>query len=826
MKNRHLDLGDFLDREVYPRLFDRLDSAFPNYGWTKKGDHWIATRDETRDLEDSPRPARVYCYRNRPWCLIVQGGKFVRLLDLVNGGRKPTGPDFVEAVRKLADLAGATMPEREEAEADRQERERKERREDALEVVLQFCQETLWSTKGEKARTYLRDERGFTDEHIRDLGLGLYLDAAKVSAYAVEKGVDPQALQDSALTWDKLEGYITYPWNDEYGKPLTIYGRWHTKTPPEGRPKTIALPGEGTKRSPLYFDRARAAGLKELVLVEGVNDTALLQVLGDARVVAAVGAQLSGLQLKTLERHRVRKVFICGDPDRGGDRGTVANIKSLEPLGIETWVVPRLPDDLDPDEFVLREGVEKWKSWVEQSTRGTVFRAVQLLEGVTPASPDTVKREAVHEVANYLERDLRGEWAKVDEESIVHEVVERTGYGPEALEEVFSAASERGRQEATEKDLDRLLRHAHEDRSKDRPAGDVALDLASKLVDLRSRTIEAPPAFSVDRLVLETRRTPQGISSGWTTLDALEVKFNPGELALVGARTGHGKTTFLVHLLWNWLQAGGDGKLVFYSAEEPEVRIFHRLVSLVSTKSVRDSWTGAEVRDFLRDPLSRGAGYRWPGNQAHLLEHAHEVRSFEDRLLVVHRPAWNVEDLAAHAHGLAAHDKVDAVVVDYLQRIPPAPLAKGQRIDRRDQEISLIGRRLKALAEELSAPVVAAAQINRAAIPEQMKKDLRVVRADFHKAVEILKQARPDLHNLREGGSEQEADLVLGLMNYAADFRQEVDPATRFTKEDGQTFGVGTLKNRYGATGQWAELLYTGRFGLLEEVDFSGITGR
>ena len=83
-----------------------------------------------------------------------------------------------------------------------------------------------------------------------------------------------------------------------------IYGRWHAKTPPEGRPKTIALPGEGTKRSPLYFDRARQAGHGHLVLVEGVLDAALLQVLGDTRVVACVAAQLS--------KHRWRPWLVTG----------------------------------------------------------------------------------------------------------------------------------------------------------------------------------------------------------------------------------------------------------------------------------------------------------------------------------------------------------------------------------------------------------------------------------------------------------------------------------------------------------------------------------
>jgi putative DNA primase/helicase len=167
---------------------------------------------------------------------------------------------------------------------------------------------------------------------------------------------------------------------------------WQTKEPPAGRPKTYALAGEGTKRSPLYFDRARAVGHKELVLVEGVNDAALLQVRGDTRAVASVAAQLSGLQLDTLKRYLVRAVFICGDPDGGGDRGTLANIKALESLGITTYVVPRLADGLDPDEFVIRHGIDAWKTWVGQAVRGTVFRGLSFLENVTPSSPDHAKR--------------------------------------------------------------------------------------------------------------------------------------------------------------------------------------------------------------------------------------------------------------------------------------------------------------------------------------------------------------------------------------------------------------------------------------------------
>jgi cellulose biosynthesis protein BcsQ len=100
------DLGDFLDREVYPALFDRLDSAFPEYRFRRKGNRWEATADATRSLPDKPRPARVNCYVNRPWGLVTQGGEFVRFLDL-GVDLVPSSAWLVGAERALAGEVGA-----------------------------------------------------------------------------------------------------------------------------------------------------------------------------------------------------------------------------------------------------------------------------------------------------------------------------------------------------------------------------------------------------------------------------------------------------------------------------------------------------------------------------------------------------------------------------------------------------------------------------------------------------------------------------------------------------------------------------------------------
>ena len=81
--------------------------------------------------------------------------------------------------------------------------------------------------------------------------------------------------------------------------------------------------------------------------------------------------------------------------------------------------------------------------------------------------------------------------------------------------------------------------------------------------------------------------------------------------------------------------------------------------------------------------------------------------------------------------------------------------------------------------------------------------------------MERLRARRPQLHHLREGGSEQEADLVLGLMNYRADYEQKEDHAGGVP--DVTRLEVGLLKARYGEAGKRAALAFEGRYHLLRD---------
>ncbi|MBL4846128.1 MAG: toprim domain-containing protein [Planctomycetes bacterium] len=427
MSRSNGNLVAFLEEEVLPRLFERLDTAFPEFGWEPNSEGWVATCRETTKRVLDARPERVIC--NRPFGFYAHGGESRTWLAHVSGGHPPRGDSFVAAVRRLCELAGVPFPDLRVSPKELRAFQQAEARREALEAVTKITQQAYGNPVGSAARAYVA-KRGLDEQAAKALGLGFYSSPAEV-----RRALAPElhaAAKDAGLLRDQLSGHVSFPWLDDWGRPLTLYFRWPAKQPPDGRSKTLALPGVGTKRSPLYFDRARAAGERDLVLVEGVLDGAVLQALGDARVVACVGAQLSKAQVATLTRHQVSSVTICLDPDGAGEKGTLSCLRALSAAGIAAYVAPTLPDRLDPDEFVLREGIEGWRRHVAKAIGSARYRAERALAKIAPGSSDPEKDRAVREVGEVV-AELRGPSAGRERSQIAKLLAKATGYGVGAL---------------------------------------------------------------------------------------------------------------------------------------------------------------------------------------------------------------------------------------------------------------------------------------------------------------------------------------------------------------------------------------------------------
>ncbi len=184
------------------------------------------------------------------------------------------------------------FPERDLDPAALERARQRRTRQDILEATYAGCRAVYVSDAGREAREYMAS-RGFTEADAEALGVGLYpANVEQLRQHLLEQGLDPADVQGAWVLFRRLGGYVVFPWKDDRGAALTLYGTWPARKPPAETPKKMALPNpkdqhshdiEHTKRSPLYLDRALAAGVLDLVVVEGLTDAAILQMPGRGR---------------------------------------------------------------------------------------------------------------------------------------------------------------------------------------------------------------------------------------------------------------------------------------------------------------------------------------------------------------------------------------------------------------------------------------------------------------------------------------------------------------------------------------------------------------
>lgn len=284
------------------------------------------------------------------------------------------------------------------------------------------------------------------------------------------------------------------------------------------------------------------------------------------------------------------------------------------------------------------------------------------------------------------------------------------------------------------------------DRETSSPSATAAELMQAKYDQLQSDDVVAP-----------------GIATGWLELDdILRGGFHAGEMIVIAARPSVGKSAFMLQAAMS--MANGGTPAVLYSLEMSREQIGERLLSMASgvgSHRLRKNMLHVEEWGRINEAVSRLGGAN-----LHIDDSA----------------ALSVATVRSRARRKAARDGVKIVFVDYMQ------LMVGVKSDSREQEVASISRGLKALARELSIPVVVLSQLNR--------------RADETPG------SRPRLSQLRESGAiEQDADVVILL--HRRDYQASDKDASGATVEVDHTAEVIVAKQRNGPTGT-VELVWNG----------------
>ncbi|MBY0229127.1 MAG: replicative DNA helicase [Gemmataceae bacterium] len=211
-----------------------------------------------------------------------------------------------------------------------------------------------------------------------------------------------------------------------------------------------------------------------------------------------------------------------------------------------------------------------------------------------------------------------------------------------------------------------------------------------------------------------------GLSTGFTELNELTAGFHPNELVIIAARPSVGKTAFSLALARNVLTLE-KAPVFFVSLEQSRVEIAERLLCAQGRVDGHRLRKGTLTSDDMERLIEAGGVLQ------------------KTQLFIDDAPQQGMLRIAANARRLRHQKGIKLVIVDYLQLIEPE-----NRRDPRQEQVAQISRRLKFLAKELQIPVIALAQVNRAAEDRQ--------------------DHRPRLSDLRESGSiEQDADTVFML---------------------------------------------------------------
>ncbi len=244
-----------------------------------------------------------------------------------------------------------------------------------------------------------------------------------------------------------------------------------------------------------------------------------------------------------------------------------------------------------------------------------------------------------------------------------------------------------------------------------------------------------------------------GVQTGFPTIDETLLGLRPGQMIVLGARPGVGKTSFSLNLATNAAFHGAS--VAFFSLEMSKAEIAQRLLA-------------AEARIGLQEIRSaRIHDDQWP----QILDAVNQLSQLD--IVIDDTPGTTVTEIRAKARRILRGKKLGVIVIDYLQLVSPPE--GGHRADSRATEVGEMSRGIKIMAKDLEVPVIALSQLNR--------------------TVENRTGKRPQLSDLRESGSiEQDADIVCFL-----DRSMNEEEASR---EDRPAMGETTFiiaKNRSGS---------------------------
>ena len=235
-------------------------------------------------------------------------------------------------------------------------------------------------------------------------------------------------------------------------------------------------------------------------------------------------------------------------------------------------------------------------------------------------------------------------------------------------------------------------------------------------------------------------RKEEKLYTGFSKLDEITGGLEGGDVIVIGARPGVGKSAFTSQIILEMAKA--EKRIGFYNLEMSEKQVYERLLS---------NQSGIRLNRIRR-------AIQFLGDEKERFESANQMLGKMD--ILISSGTKSVSEIRNECR----HQELDCIIIDYLQLV-----RADTRYQSRASEVGAISKAIKALAMELNVPIIALSQLNRTS--------------------EMRETKEPTMGELREAGDiEQDASIIILLWN--------------LDNEDKTRKGLKVDKNRQGELGK------------------------
>lgn len=283
----------------------------------------------------------------------------------------------IDAIKRLAEEAKMEMPEYKKLGDEGLNREKRERLYSLMRDAARHYHDNLSSSRAKNALDYIK-ARSIPDNLVKRFGLGVSLDGNEIIGFLESKGYTKAEMKEAGIIeqradsyYDVFYGRFMVPIINNFGEVIAFGGRLIS---PESH---IQMKYRNSTNTPI-FDKSKTLyainllkkkkqkeKINYVIIVEGYMDVIALHKAGFDTAVASMGTALTYTQAKMIKNY-ANTVFVSYDGDSAGQMATLRGLDILKSVGLTVKVVS-LPDELDPDDLIKRDGPQAYQNALDNA---------------------------------------------------------------------------------------------------------------------------------------------------------------------------------------------------------------------------------------------------------------------------------------------------------------------------------------------------------------------------------------------------------------------------------------------------------------------------